>query len=144
MSDNLSYYKPKVSLIETIECPKVGFFYTLAFKLCKRLAANHRRMIVLTSLAARLNGKHKCTPAFCLGLVRELNMHCSPSAVKFPMALARRIWPHVIDISKLADTHDDRLVKRLVSRLPMWFMYGDLDQRIRDVNTVLKYCRTAA
>ena len=144
MSDNLSYYKPKVSLIETIECPKVGFFYTLAFKFCKRLAANHRRMIVLTALAARLNGQTHATPAFRMGLIRELNMHCSPNAIKFPMTLARRIWPHVIGLSKLDSTHDDRLVKRLVSRLPMWFMYGDLDQRIRDVRTVLKYCRMTA
>lgn len=139
---NATSYKPKISLIETIECPKVGFLYSLGFRLCRKLSARHRRMIVLTSLAARLMGVQQLGRYQRMQLAVLLNIQCNPSAIKLPMLLSKRIWPHVAALNVLDIKQDDRLVRRVVGRLPMWFLYGGLDQRLRDVSTVLQFCRS--
>lgn len=138
---NATSYRPKISLIETIECPKVGFFYGLGFLLCRRLSARHRRMIALTSLAARLMGTQYLDSSLRQELISILNIRCNSSATKLPMLLSRRIWPHVLGLTKLDLQQDDRLVRRITGRLPMWFMYGGLEQRLRDVTTVIQFCR---
>lgn len=139
---NVTSYRPKISLIGTIECPKVGFLYGLGFRLCRRLSARHRRMIVLTSLAARLLGTKTLNHDQRQTLVSQLNIRCNPSAAKLPMLLSARIWPHVLSLPYSDATKDERLVRRIAGRLPMWFVYGGLEQRLRDVNTVLQFCRS--
>lgn len=135
-------YKPKISLLETIECPKVGFLSRIGYRLCRRLSARHRRMIVLTSLAARLLGVQQLNTQQRQNLISLLNIRCNPSAVKLPMLVSKRIWPHVVTLQRLDATQDERLVRRISSRLPMWFVYGGLEQRLRDVGTVLQFCRS--
>lgn len=126
--------------IGTIRCPKFTLKSQLGFKLCRKLKPTVRRSIVLASLFAELKGTRHLSKADRLELKTSLRLTGSVEAMLLPILLSKRIWPHVLPVSDCVQS-TERLAIRLLDRMPMWFYYGEFDQRLRDVTRVIELCR---
>ena len=128
-----------VKLFSTIQCPRLSRFSRWGYRFCQWLSPKHRRFIVLSALFSQLTVKKNPSRYEREVLKEAMRFNAAPNACLLPMELSSRIWKNVRPLSIQQD--DKRLARRLVARLPLWFNYGDYDQRLHDVMRLIKVCR---
>lgn len=139
-TNSLTSVKKGPRLVATIQCPSVSSLTMMGFKYCQRMTAERRRLIVMSSLFARLTDEHGIEPNQLANFLKAFRFNDKKWQVKIAMLLARKIWPNVISLSRIDDRHNDRYILRLQNRMPRWFFYGGCAQRHRDIRDVVRFC----
>ena len=124
-----------------------GVFRQTVSRLGNRMQPRTKRLVLLSSLAAAIEGRDHFDRATIDKLNRVLALAHEPNAVQIPALLSKTIWQGRITRELLSgnavqdEPNADRLariVETVISSIPSWLRYGDDTQLKKDISQLLE------
>lgn len=130
----------KPSILATVKCPRVSWFFTIAFKWCRTIPAYRRRLILAVSLFDVLTEGQRRNDLELARLLNKLNSTVTPRQMRFIQLISHRIWKNVLPM-RMLNGRDDKHLTRFLGRAPLWFSIDNYLQQEDDIRKVISHCR---